>query len=565
MRTVAKLVFVGGVLIVGILVLLNQRSGMDPGTGNRRPKTSEFDLQMPDALIVTQSLAQLPKDILTVPLLKELLTEDFFFYYEQNEGGLSLRGTLRRMVYEHELNIGDQLIDYIFNAPAKLAFWKGRDGKLGRFMLVVDRSAIVHALELASKVVLSDKQLMLKGELQSPADGALAVYELKYAYNRSLFFTSLGGYFVAFSDAGMLLTEDDSRKASVTAFLEARDPSGAFLQRFDLEQVSGRHAVAVAVSFLSFGYQRFFPAMEALRFEYDGSVWTASVSLNEKLPEAIDLWRAVPAGAALCVALPVAPDTLIGVLGKMASSDESRALIGAVESPAAVCWYTESRLYSPLVLVRMKENSQTDRLIKAIFEKSIGAHEAGIPAPKAAQEDQGSDRPQGEQATTKKSYFPPFEVRETKTPQGAIWRREVSSIYGKYESTSSPNADKMWSTSYFAVTLARWKNVLLFSPDDALVENALAALNKKYPAVSDLLPAGSDLSLIVFPENLGRLAKDEVLDSLPDQQEPVFRASVSRSLLPVLDKLKSYPAYGLSKPQGSHGWETLRWQPLAVH
>ena len=164
-----------------------------------------------------------------------------------------------------------------------------------------------------------------------------------------------------------------------------------------------------------------------------------------------------------------------------------------------------------------------------------------------------------------KGYFPQLEVNETQSPEGFTWRREVSSVNGKYETAQSPDTEKMWSNRYFKVTLSRWKDILIFSPDDALVDNAAAALDKKYPAVSDLIPSKETLSLVVFPGDLGELVRSEVLESLPESREPVFRSNVTRRLMPVLDKLKSYPAYGLWTPQGNKGWEPLRWQPLESH
>ena len=54
------------------------------------------DLKRPDALIESASLSRLPKAVLEVPLLRDVLTEDFVFYYESNADRLGLTGTLRR-------------------------------------------------------------------------------------------------------------------------------------------------------------------------------------------------------------------------------------------------------------------------------------------------------------------------------------------------------------------------------------------------------------------------------------------------------------------------------------
>ncbi|WP_048273786.1 DUF2138 family protein, partial [Pseudomonas aeruginosa] len=69
------------------------------------------DLRKPDALIESVSLSRLPKEILEVPLLRDTLTEDFVFYYENNGDRLGLTGTLRRIIYEHDLTLKDSLVE----------------------------------------------------------------------------------------------------------------------------------------------------------------------------------------------------------------------------------------------------------------------------------------------------------------------------------------------------------------------------------------------------------------------------------------------------------------------
>ncbi len=79
------------------------------------------DLKRPDALIESASLSQLPKAVLEVPLLRDVLTEDFVFYYENNADRLGLTGTLRRIVYEHDLTLKDSVIEELLDQPAQVA------------------------------------------------------------------------------------------------------------------------------------------------------------------------------------------------------------------------------------------------------------------------------------------------------------------------------------------------------------------------------------------------------------------------------------------------------------
>lgn len=70
----------------------------------------QLDLTYPDALIDSQSLSQLPRDVLRVPLLRDVLTEDFVAYYEGNEDRLSVAGALRRLAYEQKLDLAETVL-----------------------------------------------------------------------------------------------------------------------------------------------------------------------------------------------------------------------------------------------------------------------------------------------------------------------------------------------------------------------------------------------------------------------------------------------------------------------
>lgn len=518
-----------------------------------RTTLADIDLSRPDALLVTRSLSELPRDIRTLPVFQEVLTEDFFFHYEENEERLSFSGTLRRIAFEHDLSLGDEILAYVFNSPAQIAMWKSRDGTLGHHLLILDRSGLVGALELAAKVVLNDRQLKPAGTI-ALAEENLPVYELRYGHRRHLFFTSHADKLLVFSDAEILLPKAETRQKQVRELLAANDP-GVWLagSGFGLkaEDPASAHTLAVSAHYLSFGYQRFFPAFAALRFDFTGERWHASALLEGAMPSARDLWQAAPMGPALCVALPVEPARVKGLLNRFVAENEAENLASVLAPPAAVCWYREAELYEPLVLVKTNGDVSDDTL-KTLFEKHIGTHEAGRQPPENA------DPP------PPKTYYPPFAVQERREPGGTVWRRAVSSPYGSRPGSESADAEKMRSARYFDVSLARWKDMLLFSPDGKRVDDAIATLEKRYPALADSLPADSDLALVAVPEQFGELVRTAVLDSLPEAREAVFRQNVSARLLPVLDRFKTWPAYGLATPKTSSGWEQLAWQPLAA-
>ncbi|HEV8473848.1 MAG TPA: DUF2138 family protein [Methylomirabilota bacterium] len=495
------------------------------------------DLARPDALVETASLADLPRDLLTVPMFRDVLTEDVVAYYEQSEGRLSLAGTLRRLAYEHELDLGDRVIRTVIDQPAEVALWKSDDGRLGHSLVVVNRTGLARVLEMAAKVALMDAQLKrVEGDLE--VDGAaVPVYALAYARHRVLLFAGHGDRLVILSDAAML-TDRGGRvrgagRAVVAGLLSARaEARDVYRRHFALEPGERRHTLAVGARYLSFGYQRFFPGMSALRFDFARDGWATRVLLDPgALPERAlatrALWALTPGEPGACVALPVRwqeAATLAEAIGVEAAA--TRPVVEALDGPAAVCWYPTSRLYTPLFLVptRRALTPAEAAVLERLFRVGLGE-----PEPHAG--------------------------------DAHVWRREVASPDGIHRPRTTPGQ------RYFVATLARHRHALAFSPDDRLIAEALAVAERTYPALADVLPADATVLAVLVPRSLGTLAEAEAFASLPAGQEPVFRNAASAHLVPRLAKLKTYPAYALVLPADAapraDRWLAVEWRPLA--
>ena len=70
----------------------------------------DVDFGKPDVLVRTRSLSSFFRDLLKVPIARDLFQEDLAFYYEMSPGRLGLNGTLRRIAYEHNLTWTDRLV-----------------------------------------------------------------------------------------------------------------------------------------------------------------------------------------------------------------------------------------------------------------------------------------------------------------------------------------------------------------------------------------------------------------------------------------------------------------------
>ncbi|MGB4072273.1 DUF2138 domain-containing protein [Pseudomonas sp.] len=548
-----------------------------------------LDLARPDVLIESASLSRLPKDLLAVPLLRDTLTEDLVFYYEANADLLGLTGSLRRIIYEHDLQLRDNLLDELLDQPAEVALWRDAGGRLKHFLVVIERGGLAKALEPLAKVALDDTQLSQAGEFM--VDGAaVPFYRLRYNSDRSVLFASHGDQLLLLSSADMLFAPEpepepasseaavpsandetevaaadpEAATAAEEAVAEPVEPTGPLLAKVSTDAVeallAGQHPfperfgleargpleqrISLSSDFLALGYQRFIPAFAGLRFEMDGQGWHSFLALNEVEDQAkfdfTPVWRAMPMGASACVALPVAAAVPERLLSKVGAEAKVAAELGnQLSGTAGLCWYAESRLHSPLLVgtLNSEASAQTDAELGKLFGSLIGAWEANA---------------EGGQF--------PVEASE----QGAAhkWQRQVGSNFGQYRGGEAENPDALASTGFFRVSLARHGSTLLFSLDDRLVSKALDTLDKRFPPLAEVLPKDALVPAYLAPQTLATLFERETLESLPEDMEPVFRNAAQSNLLPKLRALSTHGKYALTLPADSEASSAWQWLPL---
>ncbi|CAG8869861.1 DUF2138 domain-containing protein [Pseudomonas fluorescens] len=542
-------------LLIGICLVIVVAGGL--GWFMHKPKapapvlaSDKLGMSRPDGLLETHSLSQLPKDLLAVPFLKETLTEDFVFYYETHADRLGLIGSLRRIIYEHDLKLQDTLIEQLFDQPADVALWRGADGRLKDFLLVMDRGGLAKVLEPLAKVALDDSQLSKVADLKVGVDD-VALYQLSYNASKALLFASHGDKLVVLSNPAKLYdpqsgATEESGSVSTTAIAALLNGDKLFPEAFGLPPRAPevKQRLSVNASVLAMGYQRFIPNFAGLRFDMDDKGWHSFLAMDE-LENQPDfdfkpIWQAMPMGASACVALPLAAEQQKPLLVKLGAEDDvAQALTEHMAGAAGLCWYADSRLYTPLLVASLndEDGGTLDGDLGKLFGSMVGAYEGNV----------------AEHA------FPVVEKQEGQSHQ---WQRQVSSSFGPYKAKDAENPEAISGKAFMRVSLARHGSTLLFSLDDKLVDKALGTLDKRFPPMADVVPKDLLMPVYFGPDSMAQLMQQETLDSLPQDMEPVFYNAAQTYLIPKLRKLGGYGKYALTLPEGSEPDGHWQWLPL---
>jgi uncharacterized protein YfaA (DUF2138 family) len=496
------------------------------------------DLTRPDVLVHTRSLSSLTRDLLKIPLARDLLTEDFVFYYETHPDRLGLAGILRRISYEHDVSWSDWIVSTVFDEPAEVFLWRGPKGSLDYWALAMSRGALGTIFQEAALIAARDRQLSVAGDLT--VDGVkVTIYALEYGARRTLLIAARGDRVVVLSHPGMLEGRGGENRA-VLARLLSRDEGqrAVYGETYPPDSTPAPlHAVTASLHFLSFGYQRFFPGIEAVRFDFGNGRWGTHVLLNDAtLPRrglnGRDVWAAVPAKPAFCALLPVdwAQCASIAERG-LGDATNAGDLAARLDGPAVVCWYEQGRVHTPLVAATLKDSATpVAPLLTTLFNWGV------------ARPDKTDD------------------VSPRTTGDETVWERELTVPFSSIADDSGRP-----EPAPLRATLAAKGRHLFFSADGEQVERALATVSRQFPSVADTLPDDQPTLAFLSAESLATLGRQESLFMLPRADEPVFRAAAEARLVPRLDALAKYPAYRLvlpaDRPSGRQ-WQAVRWQEI---
>lgn len=496
---------------------------------------ADVRLARPDALIVSTSLRDLPRDLLKVPLLKAVLTEDFVFYYRRNSHLLGIEGTLRRIAYEHHLNLRDDAIALLLDRPADVALWRGRDGRLSHWLIDTASPAWLPLLKLVDDLNGNDPAIRRVGTLPLPGDGSVSLYQLNYGLNRSIDFASANDHLVLFSDSAMInddrYGDADGRAQFWHALLSSAHALSPLRSHFGLQAFNGKHTLLIDADAVSFNYRQFTPDIEALRFDFDGEHWASFLRLAPHAAAGFatkPIWHALPDNPGLCASAPLdlsrLRPTLLRLHGANPHIDPS--LAGAFGNPGAICWFADGTIYTPMLLLRIGDGANWDESLAALFADGIGNSWPRYRDERGSVADTATAVPGAERT----------------------WVKSVKTDYGEY-----------------TVILARAHGWLVFSADANAVRNTVAAIARQRPTIADLLSRSDDRVIAVMtPAALSQLLRHAIDGDLPENAQPLFHKAAAERLVPRLLALTRFPPYALALPTALDTTHRY-WQPIAWH
>ncbi|MCA3135383.1 MAG: DUF2138 family protein [Rhodocyclaceae bacterium] len=499
------------------------------------------NLGRPDALLLTRSVATLPRDALKLPLARELLTEDFLFYYQSHPDVLGIEGAMRRISFERSLGWSDELVRWLLDRPAQIALWRDDKGALRHWALATERKDLGRLFEALAVVAAADGQVFSAGTIAA-GDGAIALHTLALRTNRTLLLASQGDRVVVFSDPGLVLDAQrvprgESADVLRRLLADAATPSSTpWQQSFRAGDLGSAHSLLLRASALGFGYERFFPALVATRFDFGDGAWRSQVLVDDSAPGAALVadrrsWEAVPIRPAACAQLPIhwgAADATLRA-AKSLDTSQAEALAGGFDGPVLVCWYAKSGLLAPLFVASVDANRPPgDAAIAALADWAL----LGEPL-----------------------------INDEAARAGPGVRRWQHAIEVPF---ASANQQKRPVAGERKVTVARSGRYLLFSPDPGRVDAALEVLARRRPSLAAALPETDPLLALVTPSALSAMARDEITRMLPVGDEPVLRPVAERTLLPRVAAAGRHPAHRavLLPAADGNGWRSLDWQAL---
>ncbi len=517
-------------------------------TPNKKPSYAHsdgpiLDLAQPDALIEASNLSQLPAQIIKAPFLAEILSEDFVFYYEHHAEKLALTGTLRRLAFERNLTLPEQLIAQILNNPAQVALWRAADGRLTLSLARIELGmaapigkALSSLISAAGQIAQDDPQLKSAGSMRLEKD-TIEFFSLRYLPGHTLLFAFAQGSLIVASDADLLVGGAGGfRSDAQTLVGQLIKNQNPFKQHFNLREdinpAQNPARISLGARFFTLGYQDYVPALAAVRFDLHADQWLSFIALHDGDHQGTfdtSIWASAPADASLCAFMPVATDALAPIVS---AQQQDTTMLAQFSGRSFICWFANAPMAKPLIGAELKSTEQLDNFdtqLAQLFDQVIRNNK--LPKGEA-----------GDDAKTPASsgQYAPSNLKISAIDQGKKWQ--------KFTADGKPLAN-----------LARRNNFVLFSLHEPTLEHGLKTLGKQYPSLLDKLPGKDAVALYIAPQPLSTLLTQEIRQAGSD--------TTLNALKPQLTLLAKKPAvvaqFDAGKKAGNPlSWYSLNWQTL---
>lgn len=470
------------------------------------PSNLMVDLRHPDGYIQTQSLSELPKDLLTIPIARDVLTQDLAFYYTNHEDRMGLKGTLKRIAYEKDLQWSDTLVQSLLDEPAQMAFWRDGKGALRHYALILNRTFVTKFMEQLASIALNDTQLTHAGDIET-LEGKLPLYALEITPRRTFLFLSHGDKLIVFSDPDLVFGRKNTLDPTITEAINGWLKNDTLSQEFDAPPLTAaKHTLIVRSSALALGYSPFIPHLKGVRLDYQGSQWSTSLWMNPTpLHEASlsdpQLWNAAPANPTMCVMLPVDWNHVRFLLAQGKQTTKGIDASG-LDSPALACWYPQSSLYTPLFITRSASTSQSSITALARF---------------------------------------------------AIADKKLLTL---------PSKGLMIGGKTNPSTLGVMGDYLIFSPDRELVTKTFDTIEHRFPNVTDQVKASESTLMVINPKPLSQMVQRAIMSAVDGSGDSNLLTATQQLLPPKMEALGHYPSYRLERAKHSRrekNWTPLEW------
>lgn len=611
--------FIGACLLASALLAVSKFH--IPLVNSNQP---EIKLEQPDVWVHSQNFALLPHDLLKVPLLKSILTEDFVYFYEQDEDWLSLQGAMRRISFDHDLNWSDKLLKNIADAPVDLYMWHDDSHAPSYWALSMERDQLtVIAQELATLKLAADKQLHQIARIDIGGDD-VPVLRVTLSPRRQMVFAAHNKRIALLSDVAMAGHEEGALDTSAQLLIKRllSDDAATRAQVVSTEwhttnTAESKQTILVSNRLFAQGYEDFTSSVRVLRFDFNGKSWLTQANLNPTDFDS-DIWKHLPANAAFCAAMPVdwsqVQKTLDG-----ATIDTKPTLAEEFFSTTAVCWYTEEGddITQPLFVALRQPGKNSTESLSALFDWGVATNKDYLKDIYALNRQKYSLRQQLEYAEAnlanlKKETINPkltkeqqvnakaqLEARKTSAKVGIkVIEKELDAIEPKIkvarEAAKAPaiiaHEKSVEHEGAFTIIsrklaidsklnnspkLAFDEHVVYFSTNQELIARAVSVGQKHYPNLMEstkVLGRESQQFLYVNPKKLALLLDNTAHEALPQESKPRLRAAFDYHMPARLQALAKQPVFSLeldhanaetNKPKaGDAKDDGYQWQPL---